>query len=169
MNKKIIVLVTSVVSFVTLSGCGPTLAQPELGEKEQSWKGYIEKSYSNWEVPTMLPPVEEDALNSEESTTSVVDDSEVVNIAPSPLVVTDMNTTVNPPLQSNTAPVTNEPKVVNLVKQQQYYTVKKGDNLSKIARKFYGKPNWKKIYDANSDILNNKNKLKPGMELVIPQ
>ncbi len=165
MNNKIILLVTSVVSLVTLSGCSPTLAQPELGEKEQTWKGYIEKSYSNWEVPTMLPPVEEDALKSEEQTNT----ENITTISPDPLVVNDSNDIVNIPQQQLADISTDEPKVITLVQQQQYYTVKKGDNLSKIARKFYGKANWQKVYNANKDLLKNKNKLKPGMELVIPQ
>lgn len=49
------------------------------------------------------------------------------------------------------------------------YTVKKGDNLSKIARQFYGDPGkWKKIHAANSDKIPNPDLIHPGLELTIP-
>jgi nucleoid-associated protein YgaU len=49
------------------------------------------------------------------------------------------------------------------------YTVKKGDNLSKIAQQFYGDPGkWKKIHAANSDKIPNPDLIHPGLELTIP-
>jgi len=49
------------------------------------------------------------------------------------------------------------------------YTVKSGDNLSKISKQFYGTPHrWKKIVEANRDKLGYNNVLKPGMTLSIP-
>jgi nucleoid-associated protein YgaU len=46
------------------------------------------------------------------------------------------------------------------------YTVVSGDSLSKIAAK-YG-IQWKAIWDANRDILNDPDKIYPGQELKIP-
>jgi nucleoid-associated protein YgaU len=49
------------------------------------------------------------------------------------------------------------------------YVVKKGDNLSKIAKQFYGDPGkWKKIHAANSDKIPNPDLIHPGLELTIP-
>lgn len=50
------------------------------------------------------------------------------------------------------------------------YTVKSGDNLSKIAKNFYGNANdWDKIYQANKDTLTKGSHLiYPGQELTIP-
>lgn len=49
------------------------------------------------------------------------------------------------------------------------YTVAAGDSLSKIAKKFYGDSNkWKRIFDANRDILKNPDLIKPGQVLKIP-
>lgn len=49
------------------------------------------------------------------------------------------------------------------------YTVVKGDNLSKIAKRFYGKTSyWKNIYEANLDQIKNPNLIYPGQQLVIP-
>ena len=49
------------------------------------------------------------------------------------------------------------------------YTVKKGDCLWNIAKKFYGSgPKYTKIYDANRGIIKNPNLIYPGQVLTIP-
>lgn len=49
------------------------------------------------------------------------------------------------------------------------YTVQAGDSLSKIAKQFYGDANsYMKIFEANKDKLADPDKIKPGMNLVIP-
>jgi nucleoid-associated protein YgaU len=49
------------------------------------------------------------------------------------------------------------------------YIVKKGDNLSKIAKHFYGDADkWKKIHAANSDKIPNPDLIHPGLQLTIP-
>jgi nucleoid-associated protein YgaU len=49
------------------------------------------------------------------------------------------------------------------------YEVKSGDNLSKIAKQAYGKASeWKRIFDANRDILKDPDKIYPGQKLKIP-
>jgi nucleoid-associated protein YgaU len=51
----------------------------------------------------------------------------------------------------------------------QYYVVKSGDTLSKIAEEFYGdKMLYDRIFDANRKLLNDPNKIKPGQKLLIP-
>ncbi len=50
------------------------------------------------------------------------------------------------------------------------YEVAAGDNLSKIAKKFYGDPNkFRKIFDANKDQLSDPDKIKVGQKLKIPE
>jgi len=50
------------------------------------------------------------------------------------------------------------------------YTVQPGDNLSKIAKHFYGDANqYMKIYQANRDQLSDPDKIRAGQELVIPE
>jgi LysM repeat protein len=52
----------------------------------------------------------------------------------------------------------------------QTYTVKSGDNLSKISKEFYGDPNeYMKIFYANRDKLNDPDKIQVGQQLTIPQ
>jgi nucleoid-associated protein YgaU len=49
------------------------------------------------------------------------------------------------------------------------YTVQAGDSLGKISQHFYGKASeYMKIFDANKNILSDPDKIKPGMNLVIP-
>jgi LysM repeat protein len=49
------------------------------------------------------------------------------------------------------------------------YTVVAGDNLGKISQHFYGKASeYMKIFEANKNVLSDPDKIKPGMNLVIP-
>ena len=49
------------------------------------------------------------------------------------------------------------------------YEVKAGDSLSKIAKQEYGDANqWRRIFDANKDILKDPDKIYPGQTLRIP-
>ncbi len=50
------------------------------------------------------------------------------------------------------------------------YEVVSGDNLSKIAKKFYGDANkYTKIFEANKDQLADPDKIKVGQKLKIPE
>ena len=49
------------------------------------------------------------------------------------------------------------------------YTVAKGDTLSHIAKAQYGRASqWKAIFDANRDVLDDPDKIRPGQVLKIP-
>ena len=51
----------------------------------------------------------------------------------------------------------------------QTYTVKSGDNLSKISKQFYGDANeYMRIFYANRDKLNDPDKIQVGQQLTIP-
>ena len=50
-----------------------------------------------------------------------------------------------------------------------FYTVERGDTLSAIAKKFYGKAGaYPKIFEANKPMLDNPDKIYPGQVLRIP-
>ncbi len=52
---------------------------------------------------------------------------------------------------------------------QQSYTVRKGDTLSALARRFYGDASlYPRLYAANSSIIKNPNLIYPGQVLTIP-
>lgn len=50
-----------------------------------------------------------------------------------------------------------------------FYTVKKGDTLSKIAKEFYGDASgYQAIFEANRPMLEHPDKIYPGQSLRIP-
>ena len=53
---------------------------------------------------------------------------------------------------------------------ENYYTIVKGDNLSKIAKKLYGDANkYKIIFDANREVIKDANLIYPGQKIRIPK
>ncbi len=55
-------------------------------------------------------------------------------------------------------------------KEMRYITVKKGDTLGKIAKKVYGNVmDYKKIYEANPDILRRPDRISIGQRLRVPE
>ncbi len=49
------------------------------------------------------------------------------------------------------------------------HTVKSGESLSKIAKHYYGDPmKYKKIFEANTNILKNPDVIHPDQVLIIP-
>lgn len=58
-----------------------------------------------------------------------------------------------------------EPKYIT-----EFYTVVKGDWLSKIAKKFYGDAKkWNVIFDANKEVIKDPDLIYPGQQLRIPK
>jgi nucleoid-associated protein YgaU len=50
------------------------------------------------------------------------------------------------------------------------YTVQKGDSLSKIAKREYGDAQqWRRIYEANRDLIQNPDLIYPGQVFRIPE
>jgi nucleoid-associated protein YgaU len=69
----------------------------------------------------------------------------------------------------NVAAVNDMLTVVNPEPESQWHTVVSGDNLSKIAKKFYGDANkYPVIFEANKPMLSNPDKIYPGQVLRIP-
>ncbi len=54
--------------------------------------------------------------------------------------------------------------------EAEFYTVERGDNLSKISKQHYGDPNkYMKIFEANKPMLKHPDKIYPGQMLRIPR
>jgi len=50
------------------------------------------------------------------------------------------------------------------------YTVQKGDSLWKIAKHFYGNGGeWKRIHEANKEVIHDPDVIQPGWNLRIPE
>lgn len=60
-------------------------------------------------------------------------------------------------------------RVVKPKPQAIFYEVKKGDSLSKIAKRYYGDPmKFRTIFEANRPMLKDPDKIYPGQVLRIP-
>ena len=67
------------------------------------------------------------------------------------------------------AEVEDKMEVANQEPELQYYTVQKGDYLSKIAKEVYGNASkYPVIFEANKPMLKDPNLIYPGQVLVIP-
>jgi len=89
-------------------------------------------------------------------------DAEPVDTAPEPVVFDVVEPAPATPAQTNT-PVYIEPVPVT-----QTYTIRKGDTLWSIAKRFYNDgQRWQDIVAANPSITNPK-KLPVGLEIVLP-
>ena len=65
--------------------------------------------------------------------------------------------------------VLNVPEPVVVEPEKQYYTVVKGDYLSKISKRVYGDAmKYNIIFEANKPMLTDPDKIYPGQVLVIP-
>lgn len=76
--------------------------------------------------------------------------------------VSKTSTKAEPP-KAKRAPGKNEPKAES-------YTVKSGDSLWNIAKKYYGDGSkWQKIYDANKSKIKSPSLIYPGQVFTIPR
>lgn len=70
---------------------------------------------------------------------------------------------------SSTAPKPAPPPTAPTPPKINTYVVQKGDSLSKIAKRQYGNANeWRRIFEANRDIINDPDLIHPGQTLKIP-
>ncbi len=172
--------------LLLLSGCGPELAQTQLGAEEEQWQTQIRASYSSWQPPRSAPPATFDNRSTAyKPTAAPADDAELTvekNTAPEAAAPD----TVGIPSDTPAVPAVEEATVTADTKAEapeakqaaaapaaatEEYVVQKGDNISLIAKKFYG--NGRKfmpIIKANEAVLKgNPNRIYPGMKLVIPK
>lgn len=55
------------------------------------------------------------------------------------------------------------------IKADRFHIVRSEETLSDISRRYYGSPgHWRKIVQANRDVVTDANVIKPGMKLIIP-
>jgi nucleoid-associated protein YgaU len=102
----------------------------------------------------------ESAMSNPEPSDLTPDKSTIINTE-----IEQLPTNDNPAELANSAQYEQDEKI----KTQKFHIVRKNQTLSAISQKYYGSANkWKKIFDANRDLIKNANKLQPGMKLIIP-
>ena len=58
---------------------------------------------------------------------------------------------------------------VATVKEPTFYTIEKGDTLSKIAKAKYGRAEkWQALFEANREVIEDPDKIYPGQTIRIP-
>ena len=71
---------------------------------------------------------------------------------------------------SSTAPSRSSSTNAGMRGSSKTYVVVKGDSLSKIAQRYYGDAEeWKRIFEANRDQIQDPDLIHPGQELRIPE
>lgn len=194
MKRVGLLLPAGALTALLLSSCTPDLAETSYGEKENEWENYIKKSYPAWRAPQTLPPIKKekitgpfDEFSEKEGAASVEENITVTEPVVENGPVKESVTTVIPEKGGKAIILTDDitvegvgpavpPKVESTAKTvvppvaPKTYKVQKNDTLSGIAKKVYGDGRkYGIILKANKDILPKPNKLKPGMELRIPQ
>ena len=157
MNRRIFVAGTaSLLSFV-LCSCGifesgSDVPPPPQGEE---WSAKIKSSYPDWQPPREMPE------GSAEYRAALKNEQELKALeAKEAEVKTEKSVCPDDAAQKE---VKAEPEIPTS------YIVRKNDNLWNIAKAIYGKrEKWPVIFEANKEKLKDPNKLKPGLELLIP-
>jgi len=152
---------------------GPAVAQgPESVSTSQAEPG--EESWTTLEELQLVPP---QPIAAEEETEVVM-----VGVPPEPVAAELPPSREEPALAGPPGPVelappayepTPGPSIVEVsevtVPQPQTYTVQKDENLWVLAKRYYGDGRqWKRIYEANRDILPSSSMVPVGTVLVIP-
>ena len=177
MKIYIINLFASVLLLFIFAGCAPQLARTKYGTTENQWKGYIQESYKDWEPPPTTPPINN-------SVTSTYTASSIsIDIVPEPMTNNNLIDIVPEPTPDNNLTLSGKnnnvailPEITSVSPNSKQlasdttYTVKKGDTLWSISCKFYNNDGtkWKKIQEANKNILTSPGDIKPGLTLTIP-
>ena len=172
--------------LLLLSGCGPELAQTQLGAEEEQWQTQIQASYSSWQPPRSAPPATFDnrssdykpaAAPAEDAELTVEKSSAPEAPAPDTVGIPGENQPAADKAEAKDAQVETKPEAAcekaeaAPAVQTEEYVVQKGDSISKIAKKFYGDGRkYMPIIKANEAVLNgNPNRIYPGMKLAIPK
>lgn len=158
MNRRIFVAGTaSLLSFV-LCSCGifesgSDVPPPPQGEE---WSAKIKSSYPDWQPPREMPE------GSAEYLAALKNEQELKALESKDKAEVKAEKSVCPD-DAAQKEVKAEPEIPTS------YIVRKNDNLWNIAKAIYGKgEKWTVIFEANKEKIKDPNKLKPGLELLIP-
>jgi NitT/TauT family transport system substrate-binding protein len=124
--------------------------------KQVDDSGFIDRIYKSAAVAKAAPPSQ-----------PVVAKAPVVESKAKPAPADDKAKAAAKPAPSPSAKVASSAPLGKLGGRE--YIVKRGDTLSRLALEFYESPyEWKRIYEANRDVVKNPDYIYIGMKLTIP-
>ena len=132
---------------------GSDVPPPPQGEE---WSAKIKSSYPDWQPPREMPEgsAEYRAALKNEQELKALESKDKAEVKAEKSVCPD---------DAAQKEVKAEPEIPTS------YIVRKNDNLWNIAKAIYGKgEKWTVIFEANKEKIKDPNKLKPGLELLIP-
>jgi nucleoid-associated protein YgaU len=137
----------------------PAAAKPDVDALEMSAAKAIRSYVASKGLPADKIDIDYDANTSTVTVSGTVPDQETRE----KVVVCCGNV-------ASVAHVNDQLKVANSGQPGEYYTVKSGDTLSKIAKQHYGDANrYSAIFEANKPMLSDPDKIYPGQTLRIPR
>lgn len=174
-----------------LTGCDPELAQIPAGSQEEIWYRQLKENYSSFRPPQTPAPaaynrqaapapvsaakVQEKPADDPESAVDRAASGEKVEPQVAPM---DEAAAKSADKADGAAAKAGNDKAADGEKAAgggeevpagKPYIVVSGDTLGGIAKKFYGKSSLDDvIFRANTKVIKDRNKLSPGMRLVIP-
>lgn len=126
-------------------------------EKAEAIVNHINKY--NLNVKDLVVKVEGDTVTLNGEVSSVLEKNRVVVVTGNVEGISAVNDKL----------VLNVPEPEAVEPEKQYYTVVKGDYLSKIAKRVYGDAmKYDVIFEANKPMLSDPDKIYPGQVLAIP-
>lgn len=162
---KSYICLSAMALLIAAAGCAPRLAETPLGTEEKRWEGYIKKSYPAWKRPQTVPPantkgkIESPATEMIPAELDALPTAKKEEILIKDVVVKDKKGKV----------VSETVTAVEVDEKFKEYIVQKNDTLWSISKKLYKDgTKWKKIKDANTNVLKDSNRVLPGMTLRIP-
>lgn len=185
--KAFAVGLSGAVLLALAAGCGPQLAETELGDKEMQWNSIVRESYPGFRPPRTAPPAIKDkntplqsvvpeselqptpapVITGEAEMVETVTGEAVEDISGKPELVKE-TVTVDETVETAVDPKAAKPPVAEAKFTE--YVVKPGDSLSVIAKKVYKDGRlYERIYEANKSVIPNPNRLPVGLKLRIPQ
>lgn len=177
--KSALFLAGGIIATAILSGCASDSSQDTAGgTTEKTWEKQIKESYPEWkpgqETKTAPAAVQQQEpaqalpLPADPAPTNLVVQNEPAQ-EEKPFFTEPKNFTVEN--NYGTYKSTPEPVTVKVpdIKAPVKHIVKKGENLSKISKHYYGvEHRWTEIYEANKSKISRPDLIQPGLELTIP-
>ena len=176
--------------LVLLAGCNPSMAQRQGGTQEELWYRQLKDNYSSFTPPQYpAPAVARPVRRAAAPVVPVAlpdDPEKTVDRAAAGEEVTPVKQeTVPAAAEEKKAPAPEEKKApaakdeakeqkaspaADAAQSEKFHVVKSGETLGSIAQKYYGRASMEDVlFDANTKVIKNRNRLSVGMRLVIPE